>query len=229
MQQVCSAVVADGIFAALADDIGLHTLTHAHIPFANLPVMDNQPFERAARVLHREDAHRAAEIAAIANLPAAFRVEWCGIQDHQRGLRRANLLDLDAIDYERLHLAAAGNALVAGELRRADALENIRQRGLVLALREGGGRAAAFLLALHRLLKAGDIDGEAVFRRHFLRQFQREAVRVVQLEGLFSRNSRVLTLLQILDQVIEQEQASIQRLAEFLLFQAQNLDDAVAL
>ena len=79
------------------------------------------------------------------------------------------------------------------------------------------------------MLKAGDIDGEAVFCRHFLRQFQWEAVRVVQLEGLFSRNSRVLTLLQILDQVIEQEQARIQRLAEFLLFQAQNLDDAVAL
>src|SRR5579859_3785966 len=111
--------------------------------------MDDQPLERAARIIDLKDAHRTGDLAMVANLPAAFRVERRGVEDHQRRLRRADLAYLNTIHHQPHDFPGAADALVAGELGRADALEDVGQRGLVFALREGGAGAAALLLLLH--------------------------------------------------------------------------------
>ena len=66
-------------------------------------------------------------------------------------------------------------------------------------------RAAALLLALHGLLKAGYIDRQAMFGGDLLRQFQWEAVSIIELKGRIARNGVLSLLLDLFQQVGEQD------------------------
>ena len=69
--------------------------------------MHDQALQRAARVLHLEDAHRPSNIALVANLTTTLRIERRGIEQHQCLLRGADALHLFTIDNKAHHLAAA--------------------------------------------------------------------------------------------------------------------------
>src|SRR6266700_534823 len=198
MQQMRRAVVAHGIFAALSNNIGLHAVAHAQMAFVDIAIVYNEIANGAARILYFEGAHRPGQITTIADLAATFGVERGGIEQHQRGLWCADALDLLAVDYQRGDFTAACNAIVACEVGRTTALEDSRERFVVLRLHKDAGRTAAFLLALHRLLEAGGIHGKALLGGDLLCQLDREAVRIVELEDLLAGNDRLTALLQIM-------------------------------
>src|SRR5579875_623674 len=229
MQEMCRAVVADRILASLLDHVGLHGIAHAQMTLGDAPVMHNQPLQRPARILHLEGAHRPGNVAPVSDLAAALRIEWRLIEDHERLLRSADALDLLAIYDQAHYFAGARDPFVAGKSGRTGSLEDLGKSLVVARLYEGAGCAAAFLLALHGLFKAGGIDAKALLGGYLLRQLYREAVCIIKLENRFPGNDTLVALFQIGQQFGKQGQPRAQGLAELALFKAQNLVDALAL
>ena len=62
----------------------------------------------------------------------------------------------------------------------------------------------AFLLLLHRLLKARDIYSETMLCCHLLRQFEWKAMCIVQLKSIFARKNGTAPLFQIIEHIVEQ-------------------------
>src|SRR6185503_4985544 len=101
--------------------------------------------------------------------------------------------------------------LVAGELA-ADVARDTH-----LDLRRSLARALSLLL--HQRMEAVLVDRQAAFAGQLLRQLEREAVRVVEPEGLLAVDRAVLRRL------LEQRQPARERLAEaLLLFRQHALD-----
>src|SRR6266487_354616 len=229
MQKVRGAVIAHRVQATLLDHLGLHAIADAQVALVDAAVVNDQPLEGTPRILHAKSAHRSGNIAPVADLSAALGVEGGRVEQEERLLRRADTLDLRAIHNHANYLAAAPDAIVADKARGTEALEQRGKRLVILRLDERTCRAAALLLALHRLLEAGGIDREALLPRDLLGQFHREAVRIVKFEDLFAGNHHLLPLLQAREQLIQQRESSVEGLAKLLLLNAQHLDDAVAL
>jgi hypothetical protein len=229
MEQMGRAVVAYGIFATLRDDAGLYLITDAQIAFVHQPIVNDETFEWTLCVFDMEDTNAASDIAMIANLPTALSIERGGVEQQQGTLRRTDALYRGTIHNQADHFTAASNPLIAGKFGGADALQQFRQGLVVLALDKDVGRAAALLLALHGLLKASHIDGETMFGSYLLRQFQWEAMGIIELKGRITRDGVLPLLLDLFQQVGEQDQTSVEGLVKLFLFQAQNFDDAVAL
>ena len=82
MQQMGSAVVAHGVFAALLNYTGLHAIAYTHVTFADITVVDDQTFKGTARILYLKNTHWPGDIALIAYLTAAFRIKRSYIE-HQ--------------------------------------------------------------------------------------------------------------------------------------------------
>src|SRR5579859_1310457 len=122
MQQMRGAVVAYRILAPLLNHTGLYSIAHAHVAFAHLAVVNNQPLERAARILYLKDAHRAGNSAPVTYLTAALSIKRRYIEHQQGLLWSADALNLCSIDDQTNHLTAAANTFVAGELAGAGTL-----------------------------------------------------------------------------------------------------------
>src|SRR5438046_8065046 len=98
MQQMCGAVIAYRVFPALLNDTCLYLFAEPYVPFAHFAVVNNQPFDRTARVLYTEYAHRPTDITLITNLATTFGVKWRRIQHQHRSLRCADTLYLCAVN-----------------------------------------------------------------------------------------------------------------------------------
>ena len=57
MQQMRGAVIAYRVFTALLNDTCLYLFADAHVPLKHFPVVNNQSFDWAARILYMEYAH----------------------------------------------------------------------------------------------------------------------------------------------------------------------------
>ena len=89
-----------------------------------------------------------------------------------------------AVEHDRHDLALGALGVVAQELGGAGLLADVEPDRLVGGLaRAGPGRARLGALLVHRLLEARGVDGDVARAQHVLRQVEREAERVVELEG----------------------------------------------
>ncbi len=79
------------------------------------------------------------------------------------------------------------------------------------------------LLLLHRIGEAGKVDRDAALAQRILRQVEREAVGVVELEGRLAIQH--VAGMQILRRLRKQAEAAHQRLAETRLLELQRLGD----
>ena len=126
----------------------------------------------------------AGQRAGVADLAAALAVERRLVEDDEALVAGGELVDhLAALD-QRGDDAFGGLGFVAEELGRAD-LVGDGEPDLVFAGLAGAGPALAGLGALlgHRILEAREVDIDAARAQRVLRQVEREAVGVVELEG----------------------------------------------
>src|SRR5260370_12464668 len=100
------AVIAYRVFPALLNDTCLYLFAGAHVSLKHFAVVNNQSFDRAARILYMEYPHWPADITLIANLAAAFSVKWSRIHHYHRSLWCADPLYLSAV-YDYTHDFAA--------------------------------------------------------------------------------------------------------------------------
>src|SRR5690242_9575085 len=113
MQQVSGAVVAYGIFSPLCYDVSLYLITNSHVAFSDAPVVDNQPFNGTACVLHLEDTHRPGNVTPVTYLPSALCIKRRRIENEQGILRGTDTLRYFSTNNDPNNFAAARNPLVA--------------------------------------------------------------------------------------------------------------------
>ena len=92
-----------------------------------------------------------------------------------------------------------------------------------------GRRAGLRALLLHALLEARFVDAEPGLGRHLAREVEREAVRVVQQERGVGADALEVVRAGLLDDLVEQLGALLERAVEALLLGAQPLVHQVAL
>src|SRR5438874_8943897 len=131
MQEMGGTMVAHGVFTALADHFGLHTLTYAQVTLIDMPVMDDQALQGTAGILHMEGPYRTGNIALVTDLTTTFSVEGGCIENDERLLGSANALNLFAIYYKPDDGATPSDTLIASELRRTYTLEYPREGAII--------------------------------------------------------------------------------------------------
>ena len=177
VHQVRDAVVALGGGAARGVHAGLYGVAHLQRALLHHAVVAVHVGLDLLRVFHAELHAFGIQHAGVAHLAAAFGVERRGVEHHDAALAGLEGIGRRAFVVERDHLAGVHQLVVAGEhVGRAAVLH-------LLVHPELAGRAAGGLLLRHGFVKAGHVHGDAALAAHILRQVQREAVGVVQLEG----------------------------------------------
>ena len=188
VEEVRGGVVAHRPGAPLGVDDGRDGLTDPQPPVER-SAMDDEAAGRALGVLHGEERRAAAglrELAAVADLAAALGVERRPVQDHLGLAVAGQLVVGDAVADDRDDGRLGRRRLVAEEGRVAGAPEDrlVERQQLGVAGQLGLAAAAAPLALLGEGgLEARPVDAHAVLGRQLDRQVDREAVRVVELEG----------------------------------------------
>src|SRR5690606_29088953 len=152
-------------------------------PLDDPPEMDEQPLALLLRVANLDAESVAGDHALIADLAAGFAIKG-RLVDHHRDLVAGRCsLDRGAVPDQRGDHALRGPGRVAEELGRAELLAQLEPYGL------GGGlartlpaRARLGLLSLHGGLEARRVDADAALAQRILRQIEREAIGIVELE-----------------------------------------------
>ncbi len=167
-------------------------------------------------------ARLAADLAAVVHLAAAGGVER---RLDELGEHLAVLLG-DRADRRRLL-----DGLVAGELgvEARGAGERLRALAFLVATAAAGARAGARALVFHQVLEARRVDPEALLGGELEREVEREAVGVVELEGLGRADALVARRLRARDVLLEDAGALLERLAERLLLAREPHVDGVGM
>ena len=188
VEQVRARVVAHRVGPPLRVDDRLDGLADPQ-PAVERAALDDQAAERLLRVGHGEQlapAARLAQHAVVADLAAALGVERRPVEDDLRLAVAGQLVELHPVAHDGEDAALGGRRLVAHEPRVADpAVDRAVERGQLGVLRELrlGPRAAAVALLGKSALEPVAIDRDAVLGGELDGQVDREAIRVVKLEG----------------------------------------------
>ena len=175
----------------------------------------------ADHVDDRGAARVGLDVAGVGDLAATFGVE-----------RRLAQLHGDAAITnigERTDARPDVVVVVADELGHEPGLA--RERGHLVhvdAATLASGAAGALALRLHQLGKAGLIDGEILLGDELLRQLEREAIRVVQQEGVSSGQRGAALGADARDALFELRGAGLEGAQKALLLTAEDADDVVA-
>ena len=171
------------------------------------------------RVFDGEDAMHRLQRATVADLTAGLGVERRVVEDDDAHFALIQLVDRNTVLVQGQHVGLGFEAVVAVEGGRRAVVVQVG-RHLELA-----GGARLFLLAGHRGIEGGGIDGDLVLAADVLRQVEREAVGVVQLEGGFAVEDAAFA--QCLQFAFEDGHAVLDGLEEAVFFLLQRGDDLV--
>ncbi len=243
VQQMGGRVVAHRPGSPFGVDARRNRLAHLESA-VELAAMDEEPGDRLLRVLDREQVAAAAgfeDLAVVADLAAALAVEGRGVEDHFGLALAGQLLILHAVTKNRDDASFRLDAVVAEELRLADAaldaLVQVPELGVAGQIRLGALAAAGLLLG-HGGGEAVAIDANAVLGRHIHGQIHGEAVGVVEPEGNFAGENRrvgrerlgppaddALLHPERRQRHFEMARARLERAGELSLFLADDLED----
>src|SRR6185503_11030715 len=123
MEQVRARVVAHRVRSPLGVDDRLDRLTDLETT-AQGAAMDDEAADRSLRVLDREEVAATAGLpdrALVADLPAAFGVEGCPVEDDLGLAVPRELAEFHPVSDDRHDPALGGRRFVAEELGVADA------------------------------------------------------------------------------------------------------------
>ena len=228
VQQVGRRVVGAHARAALVIDMEFDHIANLQRLARNLAGMDMQRAQLLHRVVDLDDAAAGcAQHAGIAGLATAFGIERGLVDDDLDLVPRLRRLDLLAADDDGLDAALCHLGVVAEEFGGPLLVADLEPDGV------GRGLAGACpvlarlgLLPRHGSVEAGRVDGAVQRAQGVLRQVQREAIGVVQLERHLARQGGGGR--QPGHFLIQQLQAAFQRLLEAGLLQLQGfLDQAL--
>ena len=209
-----------------ADRIDRHDDVVADLDLALVDrgVMGMQVAHHLLHVGDRGLAAGADEAAGVALLAARLGIERRLVDDQPAGLAGLERRRFLAVDDDRRDLALGALGVVAQELGGADLLAHVEPDRLVgRVARAGPRRARLGALLVHRLLEARRVDGDVARAQHVLRQVEREAEGVVELEGDLALQRAAGA--QAPGLVVEQLEAGAERPLEARLLELQRLGD----
>ena len=156
--------------------------------------MHDETWQRLLHVVDLDDRTvRQPDHTRVGELPAALGIERRAVKHEFDPRTRWGCLDQHTVDKQAAHHGVTGQLAVSGELdRRADRVECRAVRGDI----DGAGLfllrvcLGALPLLFHESTEASLIDRKSLFRRHFQREIDRKAIRVVQCKRLIAANHR---------------------------------------
>ena len=174
-------------------------------------------------IVHLKDGVLEDEQAVVGALAAHFGIERRFIENDARVHARADALAQLVLGNDGEDGAVIVQALIAGELGGEIVQAEIETRpgGLVGA----AGGAGALALLLHQSLERGLIDRHALVGGHFLREIQREAVGIVELEGVGAGEHGLALFLVGGEHTGKDGHAAVDRAGEILFLGADDAGD----
>src|SRR5690606_14973135 len=226
VQQVGRGVVTADLLATLGIDACVDGLADADEALLDGAAMDVEVRRGLAGVVHVDVAGLGVEITGVADLAAGLAIERRAVEDDLDLLASLGAL-------ERTVRAEDGDdgavRLGLGVTEELGTRPDLRvEVGAIAALRlEGGAGAAGLALAVHGDTEAVLIDGEALLGGHLGGELQREAVSVVEAEGLLAGDDLLALLQQLGGEGLETVDAHRDGAAEARLLVGDDLQDLV--
>ena len=222
VQQVSRRVVSSRIGATSSTDRRGHTVADRDPARHYLPqVSDHVP--ECASVLHINLQIRASQRPRIADLSAALRIEGSPIQHHADGVAGRGPRDPLATRDDGDHFRLGFNRLVTRELGRRLEFGVTRCVVVVCKCRLLSG---ALSLLLERQLELRShrrfVRQRIIFARNFRRDFERQAIRVVELKRVLPRDR---VGIQLGNSALQQRAAGRQGAPETMLFLVEHIGD----
>ena len=212
VQQVGGRVVGADRPTPCMFDLQLRRLPARDLAHGHFADMDEDP----AGFLRIRDPHQTAfgpDRAGIADLTTGFGVERRLVDDELHRLAFLGRLDLGPVADQRQDLPFGAFGVIAQKFGRAVFFAQFEpDRGILGLARTGPCSPRLTLLFGHGGVETGNIDRTPLFAQRILRQVEREAVSVVKLERRLARQVR--TFGQLGKLIVQQPQATVQRLAE---------------
>ncbi len=219
VQQVGGRVVAHDALAGQHVDLGGDAVADRDGAGLDDAVVAEDGGLDLLRILDGEDAMHRLQHAAIADLAAGLGVERRVVKNDDAHFALVQLVDRSTVLVQGEHVGLGFQCVVAVEGRGRAVVVQIG-RHLELA-----GGARLFLLARHRGIEGGGVNGDLVFAADVLRQVEREAVGVVQLEGGFAIEHAAFA--ERLEFAVEDGHAVLDGFEEAVFFLFQRGDDLV--
>ena len=186
VHQVRDAVVAHGGGARGLIDARVHTVAHLERALRHHAVVTIDVGLDFLRVFDAEDHAFGQQLALVADLTAAFRIERRGVEHDDAAFTLLQVARARPINVDSYYFASVRQFVVTGEdVGRAA----VFQRLVHLELAR---RAASGFLTLHCSIKCSHINLQVPLATNVLRQIERKPVGVVQLERRFTRKGSFL-------------------------------------
>ncbi len=223
VQQVGGAVGAHDRLAATSIDAGVHLVADSEIAGDHHAVVQHLAGLVLLHIVHLKNGVLENEQAVVGALTAHFGVERRFIENDARANAGADALAQLVLGNDGEDGAVVVQALIAGELGGEIVQAEIEPRpgGLIGA----AGGAGALALLLHQSLERGLIDRHALIRRHLFREIEREAVGIVEFEGVGAGEHGLALFLMGGKHTGEDSHAAVDRAGEVFLLGADDAGD----
>src|SRR5882757_1112497 len=134
MEQVSGGVIERNVLAALLVDFGGHRIAGAQLAaFQDANMGKRGP--DFLRIAHRKARILGDQDTRVADLTAAFRIEWRVVENNLALLSRSQHIDHGAIEYERRDPRVVRKTVITGKIRLAGKPDRITHIGAKLARR----------------------------------------------------------------------------------------------
>ena len=217
VQQVRRGVRAHDRAAAVNVDLRLGGLLDGHAARAHNAGVQELAGLVLLYIRDGERAGRGADLAVVRDLTAHLGIERRAVEHDDAGVALQKLGADLAVAHKREDRAGVLGVFIAGEGCRRGVKAEVDAGPGEIAQRLAGLSGADALL-LHERVEAVLIDRHPLLGDHLLRQVEREAVGVIELEGVGPGEHALPRRLVALEQLREDLHAGVDRLAEVLLF-----------
>ena len=216
LQHMGAGVVSGQIFSSFSIHGDGDGLTFADEAFGNGTDHVHNAIRKFLGIFYKDCAFFTDDGAGVADLSAAFCVEWIIFQHHSDFGAISSGSDFLAIFAEEQKLRHA-ISVFGGEFH-AFQLRGVRGSDFRRNLRTSGSRS--FFLFCHSGFEAFFIDGHALFLGDFIGEFPGETIGIVEFEYLVAGEDGAIFLLGIFEHFREKVGACIQSRMEAVFFDA---------
>ncbi len=166
----------------------------------------------------------AGNRSGIALLATGLAVERCLIDDYRNGFAFRSRWNLRTVTDKRSDHAFSDFSFIAKEFGRTDLILDTKPNGFSCSFARTGPVGACFgLLTFHGDLETVGIDSHTTLTQRILREIEREAVSVVELES--SLTIKTITFNELFGSIRKQAKAAFKRLAKTSFFKLEGFGD----
>ena len=224
LQQMCGRMSAADGGAALRIDHDLAGFAQLDRAAHNAAVVHEFAALVLLHVRDLEHAVRAGDRAVVGDLTAHLGVHRRPVEHHDSLDACGDLTAGLVLRHDGEHGALGLVFVIADELRLGNILTEVDAGPAEVA--EGlACLSCADLLLLHELLEGFEVDLHALLARHLDRQVDREAVGVIELEGICTGENGFVVFLMLRQHLGENAHAAVDRAGKVLLLYADDAGD----